>query len=82
MARGIERTRLMHNKWRQEVDYPQFTKRLYNETLKYGTRGRLEVVVTGNPPPEVQWYKDSRPVYESERVNVSSMRKSFDQIFK
>lgn len=46
----------------QAVSAPRFTQGLQPLEVKEGETAHMSVVVSGNPEPEVQWYKDGRPL--------------------
>lgn len=54
------------------MNYPKFTKKLYDRHITNGHSVRLEVNVRGVPEPTVQWYKDGVLVTENDRIKVYS----------
>lgn len=53
------------------MNYPKFTKRLYDRHITSGHSVRLEANVRGVPEPTIQWYKDGLPVIGTDRIRVS-----------
>ncbi|XP_043238275.1 titin homolog isoform X6 [Amphibalanus amphitrite] len=52
---------------------PAFKKRLLNTGARLGQKLLLEAVVAGLPVPDVQWFKDGKPL-EVERVDEQTFR--------
>ncbi|VDO56574.1 unnamed protein product [Haemonchus placei] len=46
----------------KDVEAPQFTEKLHPLEVKESESATLSVTITGTPQPEVQWFKDDRPI--------------------
>lgn len=51
-------------------EHPQFLKRLKRTDVTAGSNSHLEVRVSGEPKPEVEWFKDSFPLKPHKRIEV------------
>ena len=51
---------------------PKFTKGLEDTTIVEGSSVRLEIKVKGLPEPEVEWYKERRPLYSGRHFKVTT----------
>lgn len=41
---------------------PQFVKPLQAQVVKVGSCVEMEIKVTGNPTPEISWFKNGQPI--------------------
>ena len=53
---------------------PQFTKQLNATKCIEGTSLAVEVQVTGNPKPEIEWFKNDEMLPTSESVKIDNNR--------
>ncbi|XP_023037819.2 obscurin isoform X1 [Drosophila willistoni] len=66
-----------HGEARQRVrleiaEHPRFLKRPDETFIMSRKNGRIEARITGIPLPEVQWYKDWKPLADSTRIKINS----------
>jgi hypothetical protein len=56
-----------------EETSPQFTTKLQSKRVRVGDMVRLNCSVTGNPDPEIMWYRGNQQIFDNERycINVS-----------
>ena len=52
------------------IEVPVFTKELHDVTASENDTVTLEVIVSGNSPYELEWFKNAVDVTESERVSL------------
>ena len=50
---------------------PEFVTSLQDVKAVQGRAAKFEVVIEGQPKPEVTWFKGTRPIYESEKFEIS-----------
>lgn len=51
-------------------EFPGFLKRLKRTDVLADSNSHLEVRVSGEPKPQVEWFKDSMPLKENNRIEV------------
>ncbi|XP_022117643.2 obscurin isoform X5 [Pieris rapae] len=64
-----------HGQARQRVrlelaEYPQFIRRPEESVVLVRKTARIEARVTGQPYPEIKWYKDWQPIAPSSRIKM------------
>ncbi|XP_064466557.1 myosin light chain kinase, smooth muscle-like [Ornithodoros turicata] len=55
----------------QQGQPPEVTKQPTSVTVRPGERATLQATVVGTPKPDVQWYKDGRPITRGDVVPVT-----------
>ena len=50
---------------------PQFVAPMQDCKAVEGRAAKFEVTIEGQPKPEVTWFKGTRPIYESEKYEIS-----------
>jgi Immunoglobulin I-set domain len=53
---------------RQKAEAPTFLKKLGDCVVYQGMTARFTACVTGCPEPELEWYRDTTRLFNSERV--------------
>ena len=61
---------------------PELTSPLQPVTSMEGNPVKLECQVKGEPQPDIEWFKDGKPVVESKRVIMTSDGETFSLSFK
>lgn len=64
-----------HGEARQRVrleiaEHPRFIKRPNETYIMARKSGRIEAHVVGIPYPEIRWYKDWQPIFDTTRIKV------------
>lgn len=51
-------------------EHPKFLKRLKRTDIVSEANSHLTVIVSGEPKPKVEWFKNSFPLKENKRIEV------------
>ncbi|KRY70707.1 Muscle M-line assembly protein unc-89 [Trichinella pseudospiralis] len=58
----------------EESVAPHFTVPLYPQTVTEGSTADLSCFATGNPEPEIHWYKDENEIHENDHFKFTSTK--------
>ncbi|KRY53788.1 Muscle M-line assembly protein unc-89 [Trichinella britovi] len=58
----------------EESVAPHFTVPLYPQTVTEGSTADLSCFATGNPEPEIHWYKDEKEIHENDHFKFTSTK--------
>ncbi|KAI6213933.1 hypothetical protein M3Y94_00209900 [Aphelenchoides besseyi] len=60
---------------------PNFNPSLINQVIREGESAVIEVRVTGNPQPSLEWTKDDRPLQQSVNVRLVTEENGWSRIY-